>query len=380
VTKKSGWRLILLGFGFLLLSAYLDNLRGILLPVFTQVFGLTHQQNSSFLVLGNFASVFFTLSLLFLTRRFSDRAVCIGVCVSVLGSLSYALKVSAFPSLLIFSVLIGGMVSMLGSLANLNVIHGSTLTDRAKSLCGLHAMYGLGSLCAPEIAKRLFAAGDSWTAPVFAAIPAAALLLFGSFAMPARRDDGIPEVAVSVNSMQVLILAIFAVYVAGEVMASMWMASYLVDFASFSVVEVAPYVTGFFLTMAITRLLCFFSLKPAAEVAVLFLSLIGSSAFFILAYSGKIWAFPLVGVLGPFFPLFLSRLGKTFPKSVRALTLWILASNQLTQACFHLVVGGLADHLGIRTAYGLPLWLLLGCLGLLGLYLRREKSYRPKLG
>jgi fucose permease len=383
VAKSIHWRLIALGFLFLVFSAYIDNLRGILLPVFSDVFSLSHQQNSTFLVLGNFASVLFTLSLLFLTRRLTDKTICIGLCVTGILTLIYAHWVTGFASLLILSILFGGLISLFGSMANLNVIRGSTLQDRAKFFCGLHTMYGLGSLCAPEVAKRLLAGGYSWSYTVLAILPLAVLLLFGTFGMPRHAIETKPvKKAGSIHKMQILILGIFAIYVAGEVMTSMWMASYLVESVHLTVVDAAPYLSGFFLIMAITRILCFFSMKPQLEIFILIFSLVGAIVFFGVGYSGSIWAFPLVGLLGPFFPLFLARLGKTFPDSVRSLTLWILASNQLTQACFHFVVGGLADRLGIRTAYGLPFILLAGCFGLLLWYLRlvRNLEAREKIG
>jgi MFS transporter, FHS family, glucose/mannose:H+ symporter len=369
------WLPIFVGFTLLLAGSYIDNIRGVLLPVLTNVLSLKYSQSSLMLVLGNFASVVFTVGLLWLIQNFSENGILKSLFVLGIFSAVFSFWVTNFSSFLILSICFGAIVSLFGGMSNLLVIRGTTRENRARVMCGLHSMYGLGSVFAPITASGFIDKGYSWQWPVLGVLPLCFLLLIlilflgkGDTAPPTVREPS------RLGKQHILILVTFAFYVAGECLACMWMPTFLIEHWKLSLTEAAPYLSGFFAMMIVTRSICFFSLKPAIEATVLILCLLASATFFFIGYNGVFLALAAVGILGPFFPLFLSRVGHAFPEQTRSLTLWILAVDQLTLSVLHLVLGRLTDSWGIKVAYAVPGFLLALSIPLLLFYLRIEKK------
>lgn len=348
------------GLFLMLVCAYLDNVRGPLLPVLSRELGLPYGMSSWFFVAGNFASVFCTFLLIPLSRLYGDRALAASICA--LGTLSVvvATRIEGFPSLVVAASLWGSTVSLFGAISNVLILKGTDVSRRARFFCGLHMMYGFGSLAGPGIVGALLAAGWTWRAPLWWLAPVfLASTAWVLFTFPSGRDHGeMPPGAARLSPVQVKILLGFCAYVAGEVLISTWMTAYLTDVRKLPIATAASYLTGFFLTMGATRALCFLSLPPGLELFVLRASLVLSGALFALGHAGHLWAFPLSGVLGPFFPLYMARMSREYPAQSRALTLWVLTSVQLTLVLFQLFLGSFADRVGLATAYWLPLVML----------------------
>jgi MFS family permease len=370
-------RYIVSGLSVLLISSFFDNMRGPLVPLFAHELGLDYAKTSLFLVVGTFTAVAVTAFLIPLLARYGSRLITIGLGFVGLGTIALSYAVQGFVSLIVLAVLSGATVAGGGAICNVLVMEGTDLDRRSRIMCLLHAMYGVGSLIAPLVVSQLVSRGFSWPA-VFttAAVPLAVLISGVAISLP-RHDPKQIEEGTPLkwpSRLQALILFAFSIYVAGEVMTSMWMVTYLVEGKGLTVVTAAPYLTGFFLMMALTRLLCFFSIKPENERWILGLCLVLSMGGITLGLSGFLWGFSLAGALGPYFPLFLARVGRTFPTEARPLTLWILTSMQLTLALFHISIGKLTDSLGIQSAYWLSPGLLLAALGLLFVYFAAERT------
>ena len=371
------WRFILAGLFLLACGSFIDNSRGVLLPILTQQFDLSYTQSSGFFIAGNFGSVIATFLLLPLTQHFSEKKLVIvtgviGVIVLSLGGL-----VNQFWELMGFGAFLGFVLSSYGALSNLLIIHGTDLNSRSKMMCGLHMIYGLTSIISPLICDTFLFHGMTW----WGCLASVILLLLGLlFFVMKKIPDEPPQAekaksSIKLNGLQRWVVFIFCLYITGEVLNSMWLVTYLVKTQGMSIGLSSRYLSAFFIVMTLTRALCFVSLEERHEKLLLFGCLILSLVFMGLGHSGLGWAFSLSGVLGPFFPLFLGRVTRVFHLQSKTLTLWILAMGYVTLGLFHLGVGKIATGLGMERAFWLPAVFIFLSILAYGVYLRWERSY-----
>jgi MFS family permease len=370
------WGFVVSGFAILLLDAYWDSVRGPLMPVIARVLALPYTETSLFMVLGNITAIFATVALIPLLARFGEKRVTMATCFLAVATALFSLWVSSFIFLAVLAVMLGVVLAFSGALCNVLVIQGTSLERRARIFCGLHFMYGFGSLFAPLALQFFLSREFHWPVVIAAATPLfAALFFYVGIAVPEVSPVAVQESPSSrLTRLQGLILLTFCIYVAGEVITSVWMVTYLVEARHFSVEAASPYLAGFFVMMCASRGLCFLSLKPTLEVWVISFSLILGSVFFALGLWGHCWAFSLVGIIGPFYPLVLARVTRSFPQQARALTLWILSSVQLTLGAAHMTIGRLTDMIGIETSYRVPFLLFLAALCGFLAYLQWERG------
>jgi len=356
-------KLVGAGLFLLVVAAYLDNVRGTLLPAVAQSLGLTYRMASGFLAAGNVAAVLATLGLFVLSRRVSDRRVV--VLISVLVALCAGLSglATGATSLMALGALVGGTIALCGAMSNILVIHGTDPTRRARFLCALHTMYGLGSLAAPLAAAALIGHYGRWQAPLWPAIASALVLAMAAAWLPPGGPSASDRGPVRGGATPA-VLVTFAFYVAAETMISAWMVTDLVGSRGFSLPEAARVLSAFFFVMGATRALCFLSLPEARERAVMAGSLIAGLTCFTV---GQLAWPPLLagaGLVGPFFPILLARASRAHPEQSRAITLQILTVAQLSVGVAHLGVGALTDAFGISAAYWAAAGFMLIALGM----------------
>jgi hypothetical protein len=112
--------------------------------------------------------------------------------------------------------------------------------------------------------------------------------------------------------------------------------------------------------IGLTRFLCFLLVRPRYETLVLVGCLTLGALFGILGQQGHSWALPLMGIVGPFFPLTMARISIKFPSTWKQMMMNVYVCIQLMLALMHVSVGRVADTLGIGTAFLLaPAFLLL---------------------
>src|SRR5205807_422848 len=147
------------------------------------------------------------------------------------------------------------------------------------------------SLLAPSAVAIFVEAGFSWSTIIVATAPLFLIsLIWVAFSIQKRDVAPVPEKPFTrLSSSQILILATFAIYVAAEVMTSMWLVTYLVEYRRLSVVSASKYLSLFFIFMAVTRGLCFLSLPANLEKGILWGCLSLSGVFFTLGHLGHLW-------------------------------------------------------------------------------------------
>lgn len=372
---------ILTGLGLLLGASFFDSMRGPLLPVVSHELGLSYEQVSLFLVAGYLSAMAFGRALIPLTERFSFRTVAALVCLVAPVTAAFAYFVHGLGSLIAFGILVAVCSTSVGSLANLFVLHGTDLPYRSRFFGLLHAMFGLGSQAAPLAVGFAMARGWDWRALfVCGAIPISLLGVWSQLGLPAEEKEVHTEESrprpFSWFSLQGILIIAFALYVAAEVLGSMWMVAYLVEVRHFTVEQAAPYATGFFIVMTLTRFGCFAVRSDRVELVLIIGSLCIGLVCFILGLSGHEWAFPLAGLVGPYFPMVLARMSRYMPREAAGLTLRTLLTAQGTLAVCHFGMGWFATTYGLSVAYCAPAVAYALALSVFVIYWRGERRLK----
>lgn len=359
--KKVSWGFVAAGFGSLLTAAYYDNIRGPLLPPMATELGLAYEDSGWFLGLGYVAATISTLILLRALNHFSERAVMMAATALGLLAALVGTQVSGIPSLMLLALIGGAAVSNLGTMSNVLVMEGAPPESAGRFLSGLHAMFGIGSMAATAAVGIGIGNGMHWSSFYAAGAPLVLALMVGSALVLTRRGERIERTvqAMSLTPLQVLVVVTFGIYVAAEVSGVTWMTSYLVNERGMTVATAAPYVTAYFLVMTLSRLTSAAWIRPQYERLVLGSVLILPILAYVAAHAGANWTLALVGLYGPFFPVFLSQIRRAFPDKWRSITLWTVVSMNVSIGLTHVVLGGLADHIGIENAYYVPMILLM---------------------
>lgn len=349
------------------------------MPLLGHRLGLPYSQSSWFFGMGNLASVVVLFSLIKLTHRATDRALTLFFVAIGALAVGAIYTVTNFPLFLLVAALWGAANSLLGALGNMLMIHGTTNEQRGRYFCAMHMMYGFASLAAPVVVAKMVQGGLAFENAAVLVLPFLLLLAGTGWGLTKSADTTAAPTAHRLNAIQIWILVMFASYVAGEVLISSWMVTYLVDFVKLPMGQAASTLSAFFLLMGLSRAVCFLKIPPQWEEGLLWLSLILA---LVGALVGRLlWppALALCGLVGPLFPLFMARASRVFPEAARSLTLWILGTIQLNLVASQWIMGRLADRFGVGNAFFLPNAFLVVSMVALGIYLKRERAHLKAL-
>jgi MFS family permease len=343
------------GFSSLMICAFIDNARGPILPVLLTTLQIPYETAGLFLTMGSLTAVVATFLLGRALQHWDERRVAIAACLLAMTPGFIAPFVNGKLSLLLLGILLGAVIGGVGSICSILTIKGSAPSHRGRYLSLQNAMYGLGSMTAPWAFRSLVSAQLPW----WWLLAGSSLVLLALGVVFARILPEEPRVAAEDSRTSLpkagfwggFIVVLFALYVPGEVLASMWMSSLMVDHQGKSPSEAASYLMGFFVVLGLTRLLCFLFARQRHEPYILVSCIVLAIIFALLGQQGHSWALPAIGILGPFFPLSMARLSIQFPKSWKSMTIYVYGSVQMTLAIMHLSVGKVADQLGIAQAF-----------------------------
>ncbi len=353
----------------MLIGSYLDNLRGVVLPEITKFLGINYSESSWLLSLGNLAAAIVALGLIVYLRKYSLRSALFWAFAMMVGLLVGAPFIVTFERFLAFAFLWGGALTAFGTLSNLMLTFAVAPKNIDRAFAALHVMYGAGSFIAPALAGGLMERGWTWIDLMNVVILPLAALTLWSLTLPMMdkaKDDKANTVDASARPhkrtliwWEFLVQVAFATYVAGEVLGSMWMTTYLVESRGMSVSQAAPFISGFFMMMALTRLLTFAFVRPSWTPIIMVASLLVGSAAMVFGLLGAVWGLALLGLVGPVYPLLMGRLTRVFSVNVRRVTITAVMVMQLTLVVSHFVMGQLIKNIGVETAFWLPVILLI---------------------
>lgn len=370
--------LLVVGLLLLLLGAYLDSMRGPLLPLITADLNISYGLSSAFLAVGNLAGIVATLSMLPILNRFSEVRITQLISVFSIGLVIYSFFVHAYDPLLVLAAGIGIAVALLGAMANVLTVRGSQGRTPYQQFCGLHAMFGLGSFLAAMVTSLVVAESKPWPWALVLVAPVS-LLCYFLVSTKNQSSESAPAASVQIQSSrlsqtQVFMVGLFGIYAAGEVMTSMWMPSYLVVVHHWQPAVASRAAGGFFFLIFFTRVLSMIFWRPRFTIPLIWASLLIPAAVLLIGLLGRPEILPLAGCIGPFFPLYLGRLTVSFPSQWRAITIWVIVALQVTLGSLHLTIGAVTTYVDMQTAYWIPLGLVLLTASLFWFYRRLENQ------
>lgn len=378
----------------LMLSAsFMDNARGVILPEVMRLLAISVGESSWFLALGNVAALSFALGLGGAIRRISETRVTLLVSSLAVLIVGFAVFVTDYPRLLVFAFVLGGVIAAMGTLSNILTMSATPTSLVPRTLSAMHVMYGVGSFLAPVFAAPFIAKGLPWQLVLLGPLPLVLGIFVLLFINQRRQRDSVQNSAkpvfdsrevsrshkkssfTSETSLKVILLVAFGFYVCAEVLTSMWMTTYLVKVRGVAVDDAAPILAGFFVCMAFSRVACSLWARESMLRPLIYSALLVPALGFLIGLAGVPWAFSFVGLAGPWFPLFMSRIAVAFPESRQSVTVYAVAVMQLFLAIAHLVLGKLADRIGMESAFAIPLVFFGATLVCVYLYFRREDRY-----
>jgi fucose permease len=371
-----GIKLVIFGFLTLLLSAFIDNIRGPLLVPMLQTLGLTLSGGGLFLGVSHIGAALASLLLLRLQKTATDRGILLGAfAVTVLVG-GVALLTSGPLTLVLLALLTGFVITSLGTMCNILVILGSPKQLLGKILSGLHGMYGVGSYLGTITVGQLLSLSMPWyMAYAVASLCGFGMLILIATQFPGQSTSGTAPAQRFGNPRwaHLLVVATFAFYVGSEVSMIMWMPAFLTQSKGLSPAEGAQYASYFFLVLTATRLGCAFFVRPGFEKHLAIACLMASFGFFWYAFFFDYRFIALTGLLGPFYPLFFSMVSQTFRVSWRIMTTLIMLGVNGFVGITNYSIGQLSDVYGVALAYRSGPILLVGTAILLATYFISEK-------
>jgi fucose permease len=360
-------------------ASYIDNLRGPLLPVLSRELGILYDKSSLLVVMGSFGAFCVGCAMTRFVRIFSITGARYLVAFCVLMTLALAFLVHSTATLALFAIFAGATINALGTTANLLILFAASHANRVRAYSALHIMYGLGSALGPTLVGTLVARELNWRLLFFPPV----LILLPLFVLRAPINlvsdpEATKEHPHSLRTLRLITVVTFLVYVLAEVLTSTWMVVFLVESRGLTLSNASPILSGFFITMALSRFFCSFLIETW-EKQVLVTSLL---AFGASLYVGITWS-PVVlmgcGLAGPFFPIFMGRLTRAFGPLAQRIILDLYLLFPLTLGSAHLLFGQLTNIMSMHSifSYGCGAFVLL-LFPCLGLYFRVEKSLQIK--
>lgn len=396
--------ILISAFLLMLASAFVDNLRGSLIPLLHQDLQLGFAVvGGMLLTVAGLAGAVFNSRLLVVENKFGiPGLVFYGVGLLMLAAI-FSFSVTGALTLAVMSIPLGGAITSMGTSANLMLVMSKgdkikhrpeegfeqQTATRARMMAGLHMMYGVGSLAAPATASLFVSHDISWSwlfliPMTLILFPIGAVVRERKFKASlghGKRSDGQSheefdsrlEEKSPKKFQEWFVVAIFLAYVAGEVLTSMWMPSFLIHHMQLDYKYANKMAAGFFIVFSLARLGVFLGVRDRFPRWLAYGPLIAAGLLMIYANimaspgpgntdsrtSWLLLAFPAAGMIGPFFPMMLAHVSTVFHERWQQLTVIILTSMQIALAVSHVTVGALFDKLGPRLAYFVPPTLLI---------------------
>jgi fucose permease len=358
------WSIFICGAGLLCLGAWVDNMRGPLIPAVTEILDLSYQEAALIISLGNLVAMVSTWLLMPILNRTSQKTVGLGVLIYTTLICASACLATTKMKLFLWGALLGGSISTMGSLSNLFVQSGAEDGRRGQMMSALHSIYGLSSFFAPWVAGVALSEPERWPWLFVAAAPVAmglAIFLQLKIKKPMTDESQTQKTQpMTLEPLHMLAVTVLVAYVIGEVLISTWLPSYLVNEHRFSIRDASFYTSMFFAAMFVSRVACWLWSTPRWHRVIIWGSILVSLICFTLGrLTGWLWLLPLAGLLGPFFPLYVTWVSLRFPDRDRSLIIWMLSLMQAALAVINFAMGRLADYAGFNVAFWLPVVMML---------------------
>ncbi len=349
--------LLWVSFLSLFIYGFGDNLRGPLFPEIIQTYQLSDSSASWYFALA---------SLMSFVGSFWVRKV---KSVSSLLYLIYAGVLCVFLGFTIqhfasnYSVVLVGVaffglsIGLLGMAQNNLVILGTSKKNRSRMLSFLHSMYGMASLLAPLYVAWL--ADFRWQQIIFYFAWSALLFSCGGLFMHFKNKTTIDHYVQFQESVKsglskysdLKISVAISFYVLAEIMVGTRLALFMRRYFSFDLKSSSVYVTLFFASLLLGRLVASYSTFSISTKNWLLGSLAGSLILILVGIFVHPFGFVLSGLtMGPFYPLSMAYISDLFPLKSTTIVSWTLAVQSIFIVLMHWGIGKLTDLVDLKMA------------------------------
>lgn len=353
-----------------------DNIRGPLFPELINYFGLSNSVGSLSFACASGASLFGTvLSSVFLRKIHLDKLLTFSILLMGLGLLIIGLAPD-FKIFILGTACFGFAMGTTAVSQNLLITENVSREFQTKALSGLHSLYGFSSLLAPYLAAYSapffikyqpdWTLLTDWRSAYFVTSVLCVVMFIVLTSTKAAPDFDYtkPEKANSVRGVNfkavALIAAFFASYVGAEILVSTRLALYMRTYFGMNLEQSSQYVTYFFVFLLAGRLL--FTLKSLKLSLKLQMNgcLLLSLLFLVLGMWTHPFFLTMVGFsMAPFYPLAVAYISDITGVYKRKYLTTVMAVQGLFVISMHIGVGYMTDTLGLFSAFGVGIILLL---------------------
>lgn len=372
---------VILGYMALIALSFIDNGRGSIYPELLNYFQIRPDEGSLIFSVMSITSLFSYLTTSIWLPRLG-AVVATRVAMILMGVGTYGIGLGGdyhnFKISLIFGAIAGFGFGITGITMNLMVDTGAPSQHKRRYLSGLHGVYGLASLAAPQLLNLFHYLNSDWIHFFkYLLIPCAAVFAY-SFMTHDSHHEEIKEnhEGMSGAFLMNLMIGLFAgSYVASEIMISTRLKYYLVESHSFSDLVANNYLSYFFLFLMIGRIgFAFLDIKMESKRLII-LSLFSSLICFSL---GKVHAifYPMTALFMSFcFPVIVDWISNNFPKKNHIVLASTMSYIGVGISVMHFVFGAIADRLGPGSAFQLFYVLNIGSILCFGVAIILIKRY-----
>jgi fucose permease len=348
---------IFLIFALMFLASFIENTRGIFIPIFKDDFAVSNTAISSMITGVSLAGMVVTfIGGTLIEKLGQKKTLLLGIVCLILGIIIQAVSGSYLMFFVGFVPIIAGL-NIFNVTANTMVpiifVGSSTI---AMNL--LHFMYGAGSTISQNAIGILLDKGITWRI-IYFFIAALYLLVLVSFKFTRYPDvQRVPEKeeggSVLRNPMLYVFGAALGFYVFAEQGMSLWLPNYLKEAFGLRESIGARYLGAFFLLFAIGRLLGGFIVQKTGVLkAVIITEIVALVLLFIGVFFGTSYLF-VISISGLFysivFPSTMSLVSKIFRERPGMATGFIMTMVAFILNSMNLIMGILMDQMGPRFA------------------------------
>ncbi|HEX7675658.1 MAG TPA: MFS transporter [Bdellovibrio sp.] len=353
------WPYILISYLSLFVFGLCDNVRGPLFPEIMKTFAVSDSVGSMMYALSSISGFISSYMARHLLRRYDRRTVLQGGAVALIISMIGMAAAPMFGLFLAFSFCFGLSLGIVGLIPNILVPLGASDKRKQQLLAGLHAMYGVASLCSPLLAAAVQLATGNWRWTFVIATVAPISLILYSIHDSHRDLHKKSEVTAEthkhnrkMNLKPQLFLALMVSFcVAAEIMVSSRLALYTRRELNYDMEKSSLYVSYFFVCMLIGRSMFALVKFPTSIRNQLSISAIASAIFIMLGTHIHPIFLALVGfTVAPFYPMSISWISSKFPHDLDTAVSYMMTTDSVMLVVMHLAVGKITDVSGIKNA------------------------------
>lgn len=294
-----------------------------------------------------------------LLKKYDRLSVLQGAIVSLAISLWGLALAPSFSIFLVFSFVFGFSLGIMGMIPNILVPMGSTPEKKQRMLSGLHTMYGLSSLLAPLLAAGVASIAGNWRW-TFAAASITPLILLGYSFHSSHKSLHTklsiePEAHIENKKRnfkaQIFLALMLSLAVSLEIMISSRLALFMQRAWSSSMEISSLYVTYFFMSMMVGRLLFAIIHFKRSPQFLLSVSLIATLVFSLFGlFTHPLWLAFTGFTIAPFFPLTITWISSEFPEDLDSAVSYLMTVDAIMLIGMHLLIGKLTDLYSIKQA------------------------------